>query len=166
MTRPSDVKPREGEVRGTSWDEYVVGDPLPEMRFTLTPDVIREYETAINCEHDGHELAGEPVAVPSVLCVYLMAVLYRKYPPAQGGIMAANDFEFHAPLRADVETDIVADGRIEEKFEKRGRQYVRYSVQFRRVDDGELVATAVNTSTFPAAAEQPAQWREQREEVA
>jgi len=166
MTRPSDVKPREGEVRGTRWEEYVVGDHLPEMRFTLTPDVIREYEEAIDCTHERHEADGRHVAVPSVLCVYLMAVLYRKYPPAQGGIMAANDFDFHAPIRADVDTDIVADGRIEEKFEKRGRKYVRYSVQFRRVHDGELIATAVNTSTFPAVEEQPPQWREQREEVA
>jgi hypothetical protein len=166
MTRPSDVKPREGEVRGTRFEEYVVHDSLPELRFTLTPDVVREYEAAINCGHARHELDGEPVAVPSVLCVYLMAVLYRKYPPAQGGIMAANDFEFHSPLRAEVDTEIVADGRIEEKFEKRGRQYVRYSVQFRRADDGAVIATAVNTSTFPAVAEQPQQWREQREEVA
>jgi hypothetical protein len=166
MTRPSDVKPREGEVRGTRFEEYVVHEPLPEMRFTLTPEVVREYEAAIDCDHSGHELDGEPVAVPSVLCVYLMAVLYRRYPPAQGGIMAANDFQFHAPLRADVDTEIVGSGRIEEKFEKRGRQYVRYSVQFRRVADGALIATAVNTSTFPAATEQPTGWREQREEVA
>jgi hypothetical protein len=147
--RPTDVKPREGEVRGTRFDEYVVGEPLPELHFTLTPEVIQEYAVAVNCTHEGHEVNGQPVAVPSVLCVYLMAVLYRRYPPAQGGIMAGNDFDFHTPLRADVETKLVADGRIEEKFEKRGRQYVRYSVRIRRLDDDALVATAVNTSTFP-----------------
>lgn len=142
--RPSDVKPREGEVRGTRFEEYVIHDPLPEMRFTVTPDVIREYAVSIDADPD------RPFALPSVLCVYLMAVLYRKYPPAQGGIMAANEFEFHRTLPADVPTAIVASGRIEAKFEKRGRQYVQYSVTFRSEEDGSLIATAVNTSTFPS----------------
>jgi len=144
--RPSDVKPREGEVRGTRFEEYVIHDPLPELRFTLTPEVIREYAVSVDADPD------RPFALPSVLCVYLMAVLYRKYPPAQGGIMAANDFEFHRVLPANTATKIVADGRIEAKFEKRGREYIQYSVTFRSEEDGGLIATAVNTSTFPRAA--------------
>jgi hypothetical protein len=149
MTRPTDIKPREGEVRGTRFEEYVIHDPLPELRFTITPDVVREYAVAVEGEASGYERNGGKVALPSVLAPYLMAVLYRKYPPAQGGIMASNVFRFYSPISAEIDTEIVADGRIEETFEKKGRKYVRYSANF-RTPDGDLVAQAVNTSTFPS----------------
>lgn len=149
MTRPSDIKPREGEVRGTRFEEYVVHEPLPELRFTVTPDVVHEYAEAVEGDPSGYEHGGGKVALSSVFAPYLMAVLYRKYPPAQGGIMASNVFRFHRPIPADRETEIVADGRIEETFEKRGRKYVRYSARFRTAN-GDLVAEAVNTSTFPS----------------
>lgn len=149
MTRPSDIKPREGEVRGTRFEEYIVHDPLPELRFTVTTDVVREYADAVEGEATGYEFDGVRVALPSVLAPYLMAVLYRRYPPAQGGIMAANVFRFHHPIRADVDTEVIAAGRIEDTFEKRGRKYVRYSATFHTAD-GVLIAEAVNTSTFPA----------------
>jgi len=149
MTRPSDIKPREGEVRGTRYEEYVTHDALPELRFTITPDVVREYAEAVDGDPAGYEHGGDKVALPSVLAPYLMAVLYRKYPPAQGGIMASNVFRFHHPISAETDTEIVADGRIEETFEKKGRKYVRYSARFRTAA-GDLVAEAVNTSTFPS----------------
>jgi hypothetical protein len=153
VTRPSDVKPVEGEKPGTRFDQYVIHDPLPVMRFTITPEVIAEYSHAIG---DGERLHdGAPVAVPSVLAPYLMAVLYRKYPPAQGGIMAENRFEFYKAIRADVETEIVARGRIEATYTKRGRNYVRYSAEFLDAD-GDLVARAENASTFPDSQEREA----------
>jgi hypothetical protein len=86
--------------------------------------------------------------VPSVLSLYLMAVLYRRYPPAQGGIMAGNKFWYDSPVAAGTPTDIVASGAILEKFEKRGRRYVRYSAEF-RTTQGNVIARAENLSTFP-----------------
>ena len=148
MTRPSEIKPREGERPGTTWDRYILGDSLPETRFTITPDIIREYAVAIEADPEGYLVDGRKAAVPSVLAVYLMSVLYRKYPPLQGGIMAGNRFSFHHPIWADEDTEIVGSGRIEEKFEKKGRKYIRYSVVFARAD-GTKIAQAVNTSTFP-----------------
>ena len=148
MTRPSEIKPREGERPGTTWDTYVIGDTLPETRFTVTPDVIREYAEAVDGMADGYDVDGRKAALPSVLAVYLMSVLYRKYPPAQGGVMAGNTFSFHHPIWANEDTEIVGTGRIEEKFEKKGRRYVRYSAEF-TTGDGTLVCRATNTSTFP-----------------
>ncbi len=147
MTWPTEVKPREGDAPGTTFDEYEIGATFPELRFTLTPEVVRAYTLAIDADPDAVDADGRPTAVPSVLAIFLMAVMYRRYPPAQGGIMAGNTFRFHRRLPADRDTEIVADGRIEETFEKRGRRYVRYSARF--MADGELVAEAENTSTFP-----------------
>jgi hypothetical protein len=148
MTRPTDIKPREGDLPGTTWDQYVLGDVLPEIRFTITRDIVREYAVAIEADPEGYPVDGRKAAVPSVLAVYLMSVLYRKYPPLQGGIMAGNKFSFFNPIWADEDTEIIGSGKIEEKFEKKGRRYIRYSAHFTRAD-GTPVATAVNTSTFP-----------------
>ena len=149
MTWPKEVKPREGESPGTRFEEFEVGAALPELRFTLTPEVCRAYAGAVCAEASGYQVGGRTVAVPSTLAVYLMAVLYRRYPPAQGGIMAGNSFRFHAPLPMDEDVEISATGRIEETFVKRGRNYVRYSARF--TVGGELVAEAENLSTFSSA---------------
>jgi hypothetical protein len=148
MTRPSEIKPREGDRPGTTWDKYVIGDKLPETRFAITPDVIREYAVAIEADPNGYPVDGRKAAVPSVLAVYLMSVFYRKYPPLQGGVMAGNKFRFYHPIWADEDTEIVGTGQIEKKFEKKGRKYISYSVDFARVD-GTKIAHAENTSTFP-----------------
>lgn len=149
MTRPSEVKPREGDLPGARWDDFEVGAKLSRFTFTVTPDIVEEYSAAIDCEAAQFHLDGQEVAVPSVLSVYLMAVLYRKYPPAQGGIMAGNKFRHHAPILANADTEIVASGEVLEKFEKRGRRYVRYSARFESGSDGTLIAEAENVSTFP-----------------
>src|ERR1700761_1541709 len=107
MTRPSDVKPREGDLPGATWDQYVIGEKLPETRFTITPEIIQEYAEAINADPRGIALEGRRAAVPSVLFVYLMAVFYRKYPPMQGGIMSGNKMSFYHPIWADENTDLI-----------------------------------------------------------
>lgn len=148
MTRPSEVKPREGDRPGTRWEEFEVGAELPAFSFTITPDIVAEYSRAIECDPAGFVLNGKRVAAPSILSVYLMAVLYRKYPPAQGGIMAGNKFRYHGPISATEDTTVVASGTVLDKFEKRGRRYVRYGARFTRTD-GSLLAEAENVSTFP-----------------
>lgn len=148
MTRPSDVKPREGDRPGTRWDDFEVGAELPSFTFTISPEIVAEYSRAIENDPAGYPLDGQRVAIPSVLSVYLMAVLYRRYPPAQGGIMAGNKFRYFAPMSADADTTVVASGEILAKFEKRGRRYVRYAARFTR-PDGEKIAEAENISTFP-----------------
>ena len=117
--------------------------------FTITPDIIAEYAKAVESDPKGIEVDGRRAALPSVLFVYLMSVFYRRYPPAQGGIMAGNVLRSYQPIWIDEETEIVGTGRVEEKFTKKGRNYIRYSAVFHRADTGEKIAEAINTSTFP-----------------
>ncbi|MDR7034151.1 hypothetical protein [Mesorhizobium sp. BE184] len=149
MTRPSDIKPREGDLPGSKFDDFEIGAKLPETRFTITPDIVAEYARAVESDPRGFEIDGKRAALPSVLFVYLMSVFYRRYPPAQGGIMAGNRMAFFSPIWADEDTDIVGTGQVEEKFTKKGRNYIRYSAVFHRADNGQKIAEAVNTSTFP-----------------
>ncbi len=148
MTRPSEIKPREGEQRGTTYEDYVLEDELPPLRFTITPEILKEYASVVDGDPAGYEVEGRKAALPSVLQVYFMAVLYSKYPPQQGGVMGANRFRFHAPIWADESIDVVGTGRIEKKFIKRQKRYVSFSADF-KTPDGKLLAQAVNVSHFP-----------------
>jgi hypothetical protein len=148
MTRPSDVKPREGEQPGTLAADYQAGATLPKLAFTVTPDIIDEYIAAIDSEKALYTLDGRPVAPPNVLAVYQLAVLYRRYPPIQGIILTEQEWQWHSPIWADEDTDIEADGEVTGKFEKRGKTFVRWSAQFRR-RDGTPIATSTNTMFVP-----------------
>ena len=50
MTRPDQLKPREDSVPGTPYDAFVVGTPLPELRFTITPAIVEEYFAVLRAQ--------------------------------------------------------------------------------------------------------------------
>jgi len=148
VTRPSDIKPREDEQRGTTYEDYVIGDTLPPLRFTVTPEIMQEYASVVDGSASGYDVGPRKAALPSVLQVYFMAVLYSKYPPQQGGVMGANQFRFFEPIWADESIDIIGTGRIEKKFVKRSKRYVSFSADFKDTK-GRLIAQALNVSHFP-----------------
>jgi acyl dehydratase len=148
MTRPSDVKVREGTTPGTAYAGFEVGRKMQPVRFTITPDIVAEYARAVEAEPDTYKVDGRSAAPPHVLYVYMTAVVYRTYPPIQGIVMAEADFRWHHPIFADEDTEVVASGEIAEKFEKRGRRYIRWRGEFHRAD-GTRLATLVNTFHVP-----------------
>jgi len=148
MTRPSEVKPREGEQPGTPAAEFKVGEQLPLMQFSVTPDIVDEYIRAIDSDPSLYSLEGRRVAPPNVLAVYQLAVLYRRYPPIQGIILTEQEWRWHNPIWADQDTDIEADGKIVDAFKKRGKDYLRWSAEFRR-KDGTPIASSINTMYIP-----------------
>ncbi|MCZ6728730.1 MAG: MaoC family dehydratase [SAR324 cluster bacterium] len=149
MTRPIELKPREDEVRGTPPEAYQVGVELPEMRFTITPDIVEEYITAVEGDPALYEVDGRRCAPPNVLAVYLLAVVYRKYPPIQGIILTDVSWRFHHPIWAGEDTAISCTGKVVEKFAKQGKHFVRWRARFHRAD-GILLASAQNTMYIPA----------------
>ena len=148
MTRPSDVKPREDEKPGSEYSEWEIGTKLPDLAFEITPDICKEYAIAVGGNADGYMIDGRPAALPSVFAVYLLAVLYRKYHPQQGGVVIDTQFSFFNPVWADETTAINAAGQVDDKFEKRGRKYIKWSAVFSN-GAGQKVASAQNTIAFP-----------------
>ena len=149
MTRPIELKPREDEHPGTPWTAYQVGARTPDMDFTVTPAIVREYMEAIDADPSAYVVDGRPAAPPNVLAVYLLAILYRKYPPIQGIILTEVSWRFHHPIWADEDTEIVGRGEVTEKFEKRGKHFVRWKAEFRRRPDGLLLTEAANMMYVP-----------------
>ncbi|MFC4202939.1 hotdog family protein [Candidimonas humi] len=119
------------------------------MRFSITPEINDEYLAAID-EQDAecYVLDGRKVCAPNVLSVYLLAVLYRRYPPIQGIVVYDQLWRWHNPIFADETTEIVAKGKVTEKFERRGRKWLRFAAEFERAD-GKPIASAQHTLNLP-----------------
>jgi hypothetical protein len=147
MTRPSEVKPREGDQPAALYKDWQIGAEFPELRFTITPDIVQEYLSVISADAANYMIDGRQAAPPNVVAVYMMAVMYRKYPPQQGGIMIGNTFRFKHPIWADETTEVVGSGRLTEKYEKKGRKYVCYRVDFHRAD-GQPLSSVDHVSAF------------------
>lgn len=149
MTRPSDIKPREGDSPGTPYDAFEVGADLPRMEFSITPQIHAEYLAAIDETNAGYyQYAGREVCAPNVLSVYLLAVLYRRYPPIQGIVVYDQLWRWRNPIFADETTNLVAWGKVTEKFEKRDRKWLRFTAQFTKTD-GTPIADAHHTLHLP-----------------
>lgn len=148
MTRPSDVKPREGEQPAALYKDWQVGKEFPPLPFTITRDIVDEYVSVVDADPANYVIDGRQAAPPNVVLVYMMAVMYRLYPPQQGGIMIGNSIQFHNPIWADEDTDVVGSGRVTKKFEKKRRKYICYDVEFKR-PDGTLLVACNHTSAFP-----------------
>lgn len=148
MTRPSEVKPREGEQPAALYKDWEIGGEFPALHFTITPDIVDEYLSVVDADRANYVIDGRQAAPPNVVLVYMMAVMYRKYPPQQGGIMIGNTIAFHNPIWADETTEVVGTGRLTDKYEKKGRKYICYDVEFSR-PNGTVLAKVNHTSAFP-----------------
>jgi hypothetical protein len=152
MTHPTDVKPREGDHPGTFAGDFWPGTTLPELRFTVSPEIIKEYVAAVAANPDNYRCAGRQAAPPTVLAVYLLAVIYRQYPPAQGIILAKQSWEFHDVIWADEDTELIARGTVLDVQHRRTKDFVSWSAEFKR-PNGQLVASARNEFYVPAPEE-------------
>ncbi|NYT25104.1 MaoC family dehydratase [Alcaligenaceae bacterium] len=148
MTRPSEIKVREGATPGTPYAAFEEGRQLTGVRFDITPDLIQEYIRAVDADASLYQLDGRAVAPPGMIFPYMTAVLYKDYPPIQGIVMGEVELEWHAPVWADETTPVRANGAIVRKFHKKGRGYVQWKAQFHDAD-GRLLWELVNTFHVP-----------------
>lgn len=148
MTRPAEVKIREGATPGTRFDAFEIGAKTPEARFTITPDIIAEYIRAVEGNEKLYTVDGRAAAPPDVLCVYMTSTLYQKYPPIQGMIMCEVAFNYHHPIWRDEDTEVVMSGEITGKVVKKGLQLVLWKGRYVRAD-GTLLAEVENTVAVP-----------------
>jgi hypothetical protein len=148
MTRPSEIKPREGSVAGTTFEQFEEGKALGPVRFDITPDICQEYFDSVQADRALYVIDGRQAAAPNVLLPYMTVPVYQTYPPNQGIVMAEVDMRWSAPVWADETTRVVATGRVLRKFEKRGRRYVQWEASFSR-EGGAEFARLTNTFHIP-----------------
>ena len=148
MTRPAEVKVREGSVPGTRFDQFEVGAKLKEVSFTITPEIIDEYILAVEGDAALYVVDGRKAAPPDVLCVYMTSTLYQKYPPIQGIIMCEVAFAYRHPIWRDEDTEVRLSGEVTKKFVKKERKFVKWKGRYKRAD-GTLLAEVENTFSVP-----------------
>ena len=149
MTVPRTIRPREGEQPGTPFEGFEAGTHLGPLEFAIDAEVAESYRELHGGDADWYRDAGGevgPLVPPTVLALYLMPLLYRRYPPLQGIVLMQQRFAFHRPLRAA--EPLTATGRIEDTYERRGRHFVRWRAEFRTADGG-LASEATNTFMLP-----------------
>jgi hypothetical protein len=148
MTRASEIRVKEGATAGTRAAEYEPGAELGELRFTITPAVVREYMTVVDADPSLYAREGRPVAPPHILCPYLMPIMYQRYPPIQGIVQADVSWSWQHPIYADEDTEVIVRGRVTERYERGGRWFVRWTAEYRRAD-GIPLAMATNRIHVP-----------------
>ncbi len=148
MTRPSEIKPREGSVPGTLYGSFEEGAELGPVSFDITPEIVEEYFEAVQADRDLYRIDGRQAAPPNVILPYMTVPIYQKYPPNQGIVMAEIDMSWRQPIWADRTTRVVATGRVLSKFERRGRRYVKWEGTFSDAE-GAPILTLLNTFHVP-----------------
>ncbi len=148
MTRPAEVKIREGATPGTRFDDFEVGVKMGEVSFTITPEIIDEYIRAVEGDEKLYVVDGRRAAPPDVLCVYMTSTLYQKYPPIQGMIMCEVAFGYRHPVWRDENTEVRLSGEVTDKYVKKERKFVKWKGLYRRAD-GTLLAEVENTFSSP-----------------
>lgn len=149
MTRPQEIRVREGDRPGAKYEDFEVGRKFPPLRFTIEPEVIEQYLKICHGDRDyylGRNEFGEPIAPASTLSVYQLPVLYQIYPPDQGIVLTHQRFTFHAPIRPN--RPIVAEGEVTDKYERRGKRFVAWQATYRD-EDGNLIAETQNSFMLP-----------------
>lgn len=150
MTKPREIRLREGDQPGAKYEEFEVGKKFPPLRFTVDREVIDDYLRICHGDRDyylGNNEWSEVVAPASTLSVYQLPVLYQSYPPDQGIVLTHQKFTFHQPIRPDRE--IIAEGVVVEKYERRGKHYIHWKAEYRDAASSTLIAETENRFMLP-----------------
>ncbi len=131
-----------------------VGRTFPPMDFAITAEIVDGYVEAVGDRtaafHDREaaaELGVDGVLAPLGLWgVWGRQAYLQNHRMPDGGILAAQDMVYHAPVRVG---DVLrVQATVAEKFERRGRNYVTIESQARNADD-ELCGIVRVTAIWP-----------------
>ncbi len=150
MTLPSAIRPKEGQQPGTPFEAFRPGAPLRPLSFTLDAEVVDEYARLLGAELAWYHAppgGGGPLAPATSPALFLLALLYRTYPPVQGLVLTHVSFESLRPWAPGMA--ITGTGAITETSERRGRKYVSWRAEFSDDASGRLLTRASNTFTLP-----------------
>jgi hypothetical protein len=133
----------------TYWDMVEIGDEL-SRDLHITPELVILYADAVedftrwyeawkmNTWHiPGESPFGAAIVPPLLVSHFVLSVQFDHTKPfAIGSIHTFHDSEIVAPIPVGATVRITT--RAADKYEKRGRRYVRHDVTVTDVDDGML----------------------------
>ena len=133
----------------TYWDMVEIGDVL-ERELHITPELVILYADAVedfNPWYEGWKMNtwnipgespfGGAIVPPVLVSHFVLSVQFdHRKPFAIGSIHTFHDSEILKPIFVGAKVRIVT--KAIDKYEKRGRRYVRHEVKVQDVEDGSL----------------------------
>lgn len=132
------------------------GDILGPLEYTLSPFVVREYCHAVELHHEYFQGSFDQIAPPTMIHLEKLR-LYRHACPAGTGPTARVHIEYDASFYEAVRVGekLRVQGKVSERYAKRGRDYVRLDIELRAASDNRLLMTYRDTVIL-AYRQQPA----------
>jgi 3-hydroxybutyryl-CoA dehydratase len=112
------------EFRKLTYDALTVGEEFVSDTQLVTPEDIDAYAYAVDDHHEwwsGPSPLGGPVAPPTMLGNQALHLRHSKYI-VHAGLHAKMEFNFLEPIRPGMR--VRSRGRVVDKYERRGRQYM------------------------------------------
>ena len=133
-----------------SSDGIEPGLELGTRELVITPDRIEKYAGSIddrNPWYTDDSPFGGPIA-PAAVLNYEMELFGGWHPPGIKGRILNTDqiWEFHRPMRPGQR--VVLRGRVHDRYQKRGREYIAMEATAWD-EDGQLLCRTVTTHAWP-----------------
>jgi acyl dehydratase len=133
----------------TYWDMVEVGDVL-SRDLTITPELVILYADAVEdytpwyegwkmntWRIDGESPFGGAIVPPMMVSHFVLSVQFDHTKPfAIGSVHTMHETELHEPI--PVGATVTISAKAVDKYEKRGRRYVRHEVTVTDVNSGLL----------------------------
>lgn len=107
-----------------TYETLTVGEEFVSDTHLVTPEDIEAYAFAVEDEHpwfSGPSPFGGPVAHPTLMANQALLLRHGKYI-VHAGLHAKMEFNFLEPVRPGMR--VRSRGRVIDKYERRGRQYM------------------------------------------
>lgn len=116
------------------------GDTIGPVEYTMSAFMVREYCHATELHHDFLQGTNGPIAPPTLVHLDKLR-LYRHGCPLGAGPDARIHFEFDAIIHGEVPVGerLSVAGRVTDRYQKRGRDYVVMEIELRRAADNLLL---------------------------
>jgi hypothetical protein len=128
------------------------GDVLEPVEYVMSPFIAREYAHSVEERSpmlSGDLPAAEQLAAPTLVHIDKIRLLKRNCPAGRGPD-ARIHYEYHARHHGVVPVGerLVASGLVAERYEKRGRAYLRIEIELRSAMDGRLLTSYTDTAVL------------------
>jgi acyl dehydratase len=112
------------DFKKLTYDVLTVGEEFVSDEHLVTPEDIETYAFAVDDHHpwfSGPSPFGGPVAHPTLMANQALHLRHGKYL-VHAGLHAKMDFKFLEPIQPGMR--VRSRGRLIDKYERRGRQYM------------------------------------------
>lgn len=133
-------------AKGRYTSDLTEGDELGPVEYTMSRFIAREYGHANELHQPCFQGLVDAIAPPTLVHIDKLR-LYKRECPGGAGPHARIHYEFDATMHEPVPvgTRIRSGGKVVQRFNKKGREYVITDIEMRAADDNRLLISYRDT---------------------